>query len=86
MGNFYNLKKNNAVIIFNNNYGGEFWNYCGIYIPNYISHVPCIDGINELYSDGSQTELDSDCIGYTINEYIEKFAIKGIDGKLYWKE
>lgn len=63
----------------------KYWEYCGINIPFYIESVPCIDEVNKVYSDGSETEVDVDT-ELTLEEYQNKYAIIGSDGKLYWKE
>ncbi len=64
----------------------EYWTYCGIKIPHYITKVPSIDGVNIYYSDGSETEVYGDGPGYTLKEYQDKYSIAKTNGELFWKE
>jgi hypothetical protein len=91
MGTFYSkkyFKDKNQVINQNQviNYDDEFWEYCGINISVNIKNVPAIDNINIHSINHIETEMAAYCKPYTIEEYQQKFAVKGIDGKLYWKK
>jgi hypothetical protein len=70
----------------NYNYNCEFWNYCGIKIPMTIHWVPSTDRINDVYKDGSITEMYSDQKPYTIKEYQDIYSVVGSDNQLYWKK
>lgn len=82
MGIFFSIKQNN--------YPKDtiFWKHYGILIPYNIESIPSMDGVNIIGSrGGTETLMDiiDDC-SYTFKEYQKKFAKKGTDGKLYWKQ
>lgn len=66
----------------------KFWKFYGILIPYNIESIPSIDGVNTICNrGGGETLMASieDC-SYTLEEYQKKYAKKGTDGKLYWKQ
>jgi len=86
MGFFSITQHNNH----NNKYSNDtkFWKYYGIFIPYTIESIPSIDGVNRIGNrGGTETLMESieDC-SYTLKEYQTKYANKGTDGKLYWKQ
>lgn len=88
MGNFLIKKNNNNCS--NDTNDTKYWKYYGILIPYNIKSIPSIDGINIIGSRGG-TETLADIVGdytpaYTLREYQKKYARRGIDGKLYWKQ
>lgn len=86
MGSFFSINKNKN----NNNYQNDtkFWKFYGILIPYNIESIPSMDGVNMIVARGGGETLVAsidDC-SYTLREYQKKYAKRGIDGKLYWKQ
>lgn len=89
MGNFFAKYYNSQSI----NYNGEFWEHYGILIPISVDSIPSIDKANWITriklpggKEGfEETLLSSFMSPYTLDEYQQKYAIVGTDGKLYWK-
>lgn len=85
MGNSFSIKQNDYNDLQNNN---EYWIYYGINIPHNIESIPSIDGVNTIGNRGSTQTLihTSNDYSYTLSEYQKKYATRGFDGKLYWKQ
>ncbi len=83
MGNFF-AKNDNSQI----NYNGEYWEFYEIKIPMNIESIPSIDRVNKITNRGGGETLAGgiEVKPYRLEEYQKKYAVMGIDGKLYWKE
>ncbi len=68
-------------------YDKNYWQYCGILIPNTINSVPAMDGINTIKKNGCSTKKGTipNPLAPLIYQY--KYSKRSlIDGKLYWIE
>ncbi len=53
-----------------------------------IESIPSIDRVNKITNRGGGETLAGgiEVKPYRLEEYQKKYAVMGIDGKLYWKE
>ena len=58
----------------------------GMLVPNTIKDVMDEDCCNTLYDDGSVTEMGSNIVPLTKEEYLAKYAEKRDDGLYYFRQ
>ena len=67
----------------------NYWEYCGILIPNYINSVPSRDKVNRINKNDSSTKKGTIIpqMSMSVIEYQLKYSKRSpIDGKLYWDD